>query len=95
MGDFEAAKAMFDHYSRVDEQMLRAREIVIAHKKPRPLTLQPNMFLDVTTGEPVYKGYEASLEGLVQSYVERYPEAFLVDVYKEWAKDAAALRRND
>lgn len=38
MGDFDAAKKMFDHYSEVDETLLRVRDIVIANKIPRRLT---------------------------------------------------------
>ena len=38
MGDFDEAKKMFDHYSEVDETMLRIRDIVLAHKIPRRLT---------------------------------------------------------
>ncbi|TNV82443.1 hypothetical protein FGO68_gene4859 [Halteria grandinella] len=93
MGDFEAAKAMFDGYSQVDEEMLRVRELVIANKVPRRLNLQPNVQLH--EGEPVYKGYEESFEGLIQSFVERYPQPFMEDVYKAWLKDAKAVRRTD
>ena len=74
MGDFEAAKAMFDGYSTVDAEMLRVRDIVIAHKVPRRINLQPNLFCEGE--EPTYKGYDESFEGVIQSYVERYPEAF-------------------
>jgi len=39
LGDFDSAKVFFDHYSEVDEEMLKVREIVIANKKPRRLEL--------------------------------------------------------
>jgi len=39
MGDFEAAKKMFDGYSVVDETMLKVREIVIKNKVPRRINL--------------------------------------------------------
>ena len=39
MGDFEAAKAMFDGYSQVDEHMLKVRDLVIANKVPRRINL--------------------------------------------------------
>jgi len=45
--------------------------------------------------EPVYKGYEESFEGVVQSYTERFPDAFLTDVYNDWVKDAKIMRRTD
>lgn len=71
MGDFDAAKAMFDGYSVVDEQMLKVREIVIANKVPRRINLQPNVFMNEWK-EPEYIGYEESFEGIVESYVDRY-----------------------
>lgn len=72
MGDFEAAKKMFDGYSAVDDEMLRVRDIVIANKVPRRINLQPNVFLDHTNPEPYYKGYDETFEGVIQSYTERY-----------------------
>jgi len=95
MGDFDAAKKMFDGYSVVDETMLRVRDIVIKNKVPRRINLQPNVILESGKIEPVYRGYDESFEGVIQSYTERYNDAFLCDVYKEWAKDAHIMRRID
>jgi dipeptidyl-peptidase-3 len=39
IGDFESAETFFNHYSTVDETMLKVREIVIANKVPRRLEL--------------------------------------------------------
>ena len=76
MGDFEEAKKMFDHYSEVNEEMMKVRQIVIDNKIPRRIELQPNLLLDSVTGEPEYKNYEESFEGVIASYVERFPNAF-------------------
>jgi len=57
LGDYETAKKFFDHYSEVDEEMLKVREIVIANKLPRRLELQPNLFLNHETHEVEYKNY--------------------------------------
>ena len=38
MGDFDEAKKMFDHYSEVDETLLKVRQIVIDNRIPRRLT---------------------------------------------------------
>ena len=95
MGDYEAAKKMFDHYSKVDEELLKARKIVLENKVPRRINLQPNLLLDFVTSEPVYKGYEESFEGVIKSSVERYADPFQEDVFKEWIKDAQMLRRID
>lgn len=95
MGDYEAAKKMFDGYSAVDEVMMKVRDIVIKNKVPRRINLQPNVVLENGKIEPQYRGYEETFEGVVQSYVERYNDAFISDVYKEWARDAHIIRRID
>jgi len=84
MGDFDAAQKFFTHYSQVDEKMLKARDIIIAKKKPRRLELQPNLVLgtDSTGSQKVtYKAYPETHEGIIQSHLERYPGTFRKDVY--------------
>lgn len=39
MGDFESAEKFFNHYSEVDEEMLKVRKIVLDWKLPRRLEL--------------------------------------------------------
>lgn len=95
IGDFDTAKTFFDHYSEVDETMMRVRKIVIDNKLPRRLELQPN--LKLSTGadggqEVSYAGYEANHEGIVQSYIERWQGAFMADVYEQWVQDADQVR---
>ncbi len=51
IGDFEGAENFFNHYSQVDETMLKIREIVIANKVPRRLELQPNLVMQDKTPE--------------------------------------------
>jgi len=72
IGDYEGAEKFFDYYSQVDETMLKVREIVLANKVPRRLELQPNLQM-VKEDAPEYKEYDASFEGIIQSYCERYP----------------------
>ena len=76
IGDFEEAKKFFDHYSEVDEEMLKVRQIVIDNKIPRRINLQDNLLYNPLTGEPLYKPYEETFEGLISSYTERYPDPF-------------------
>lgn len=45
IADYESAEKFFNHYSGVDETMLRARKIIIENKQPRRLELQPNLRL--------------------------------------------------
>ena len=91
IGDFDTAKTFFDHYSKVDETMMRCRKIIMDNKLPRRLELQPNLRLNRSAdgGHKVdYIGYESNFDGIVQSYIERWEGAFLADVYEEWVKDA-------
>lgn len=76
MGDYETAEKFFNHYSEVDEEMIRVRNIVLAHKLPRRLELQPNLFHDSASDKIEYKDYPDNFEGVINSYVERFPESF-------------------
>jgi len=44
IGDYDTAEVFFNNLSQVDDEMLRARQIVIDNKLPRRLELQPNLF---------------------------------------------------
>lgn len=76
LGDFETAEKFFQHYSEVDEEMLKVREIVMANRVPRRLELQPNILRNCqgtqtyteTQGETAtleYKDYDQSFAGIV------------------------------
>ncbi len=89
MGDFESGQKFFEHYSGVGEEMLRVRDIIIANKKPRRLELQPNLLLKGAGSlEVEYRGYSEDFEGIITSYCERFPDAFLADVYHTWCETA-------
>ncbi|GBN36465.1 Dipeptidyl peptidase 3 [Araneus ventricosus] len=88
--DIASAKAMFDMYSAVTSEerypFLEYREIVLARKKPRRILVQANTFLD--EDKVILKNYESSPEGLIQSYVERYPDGSIHTILEElWEKD--------
>ena len=90
LGDFETAKAWFDGYSAVDEEMQRIKELIELHKKPRRLELQPNLFEG--DNDIVYKDYSEDFEGIINSYCERFGPVFMKDVYDEWLKNADKCR---
>ena len=95
IGDYETAEKFFNHYSQVDETMLKVRDIIVANKQPRRLELQPNLKLvtvDDGAQKVKYVGYESTHEGVVQSYLERWEGAFLNDVYEEWMENAEKIR---
>lgn len=90
LGDYDTAHPWFTHYSTVDEEMLKIRDLVILHQLPRRLELQPNL-LDVE-GLVAYRDYPVTYEGIIESYTERFGPGLLQDVYDEWAKNAPAFR---
>ncbi|XP_071042174.1 dipeptidyl peptidase 3 [Parasteatoda tepidariorum] len=91
-GDIESARKMYDGYSLVSSEtahpFLDYREIVMARKKPRRLFTQVNTFLE--DGKVVLKNYDSTFEGMIQSWVERYPDSSICDILEElWKKDSA------
>ncbi len=94
IGDFDAAKKMFDHYSVVDEEMLKVKVLVEAWRIPRRLEQQPNLHYDAENDDAKYKDYTEGFEGIISSYVERYEPHFLGDVYQCWLRDADHFRRH-
>ncbi len=49
----------------------KVRDVVLKNKQPRKVFVQANTFLDEATGAVTCKQYEPTLEGMVQSWVER------------------------
>ncbi|KAI4468162.1 dipeptidyl peptidase iii-related [Holotrichia oblita] len=67
--NIKAARELFKLYSDVTDQWISWRDIVLANKRPRKMFTQPNMVLNK---EIELKTYDASPEGLIQSWVERF-----------------------
>jgi dipeptidyl-peptidase-3 len=87
IGDFETGQKFFEHYSQVDETMLRVREIVMENKVPRRLEIQPNLF----AGESyTYKDYPETFEGIIESYGERFTSHD--DVWALWKEKKDVIR---
>lgn len=49
----------------------KVRQVVMANAQPRKVFVQANTFLDESSGKVTIKQYEPSLEGIIQSWVER------------------------
>ncbi|KAH0844607.1 hypothetical protein AYO21_02072 [Fonsecaea monophora] len=70
--DFEAGKKMYDDITNVDDWWAeKARPIVLKKKTPRKVFVQVNTVLDEETGDVKLVEYEPTIEGMVQSYVDR------------------------
>lgn len=72
-GNIEEAKKLYNHYADVSEPWISWRSIVLANKQPRKMFVQPNMVVGKNSTVKL-KTYEASLEGLLQSWTDRFTE---------------------
>jgi len=90
-GDVAAAKAMYSKYSEVPDEgpypWGKWRDIVMAHKQPRKMLVQSNTILD-KGNDVTLKTYEATHEGLIQSWVDRFQSSDICVILEElWEKD--------
>jgi dipeptidyl-peptidase III len=70
--DVEAGRKLYEDITSVDEWWAeRVRPVVLSKRQPRKVFVQANTVLDEASGEVKLVEYDASLEGMVRSYVER------------------------
>ncbi|XP_071962742.1 dipeptidyl peptidase 3-like [Antedon mediterranea] len=89
-GDFVGAKAYYGQYSAVNddtpEKFLNLREVVMLQKQPRRMFVQVNTKLS-EGGSVELCEYEATATGIVESFIDRFSEAYESNVYDLWQKD--------
>ena len=68
--DIKGATELFSKYTDVDDAMLQIREVVLKKAEPRGVFVQANTYLD-GEGAVTIKNYDATAEGIVQSFLER------------------------
>ncbi|KAF5297918.1 hypothetical protein FQA39_LY11903 [Lamprigera yunnana] len=73
LGDIESAKKLFGRLSEVDEPWLSWRSIILAHKQPRNMLLQPNTKL--VNDSVSLTTYKPDVEGIVNSWLDRFDDA--------------------
>ncbi|KND04584.1 dipeptidyl-peptidase III [Spizellomyces punctatus DAOM BR117] len=67
--DADNGLAFYTKQTTVSDDWIKYREIVLAQKQPRKVFLQGNTFIQ--DGKAVFKEYPVTLEGFIQSFVER------------------------
>jgi dipeptidyl-peptidase-3 len=90
-GDIVRGRALFNHFSKFDEEAKKIRQIIIANQKPRRLVVQGNLLLD--NGVPHIKNYEENFDGVIQSFLERFPQED-VEMLEFWERDFELSRGN-
>ncbi|XP_077293457.1 dipeptidyl peptidase 3 isoform X2 [Arctopsyche grandis] len=83
-GNADGARKLFAHYSELRGSWIQWRDIVLAHKQPRKMLVKPNSFLK--DGSVVLKTYEPSHQGLIQSWVDRFPNTEVDDILEKLAE---------
>ncbi|KAI1367364.1 peptidase family M49 [Xylaria arbuscula] len=71
--DVEAGTKFFGDMTNVDPEFWgkKVRDEVLANKQPRKVFVQANTFLDEATGKVTLKHYDATPQGMIQSWAER------------------------
>lgn len=71
--DVEAGTKYFTEMSNVGLEYwgTKVRDVVLKNKQPRKVFVQANTYLDEETGKVSIKHYDATPEGLIQSWAER------------------------
>ncbi|KAJ3251645.1 hypothetical protein HDU77_005765 [Chytriomyces hyalinus] len=69
--DTEHGLPFYKELTSVPDEWIRYRELVIANKKPRMLLVQGNTFLKAGSEVAELKEYELTLEGFIESVIER------------------------
>ena len=83
--DSESAKEFYAHHSEVSEFFLRVRKITCDNEKPRRLELNHNLKLD-ENNNVVLVEYPETVEGIIESYVDRYGTSINQAIYDQWMK---------
>jgi dipeptidyl-peptidase-3 len=68
--DITNATSLFDKYSTVDDYHLGLREIMIVKSKPRPIYVQPHIYIDKYGVQ--LKEFDISVDGLITSMCENH-----------------------
>lgn len=83
-GDVVRGRELFSHYSKFDEEAKQIRDVIVANQKPRGVEVQCNIFLK--SGQPVLQPYEESFDGIIQSFLDRFP-VYDQEMFEYWERD--------
>ena len=85
-GDVENARKFLSNYSEVKKEYLILRNIILENEHPHRIELNHNLMLNKTNNSVTITEYSERLEGIVESFVNRYSKEDNEDIYDEWVK---------
>lgn len=85
IGDNVAAKEFYDHYSTVNEQFLKIRNIILENEPPRRLELYHNLIKHQDNSISITE-YPETFEGIIESHIDRFNEEHIKEIYAQWTK---------
>lgn len=69
--DVNEGKKLYEHYSKVNEEYIKMREVVMNRKQPRRIFVQSHTELN-TNGTVNYREFDTSPAGVVDSFMTRF-----------------------
>ena len=93
-GNYDTAKKFFEKYLQVNDQFLEVRKKIVENKIYFKYYLYPNLKKDDKSNLITIQEYPETMEGIIQSNVERYGNEFNKDIYQQWKKYETSLIEN-
>lgn len=92
-GDLENASKFINNYSEIDDRFLKIKKIIEKKNRTISLFLFHNLIMD-ENGTVNYKEYKDSLEGIIESNIDRFGTEYNKDIYNQWVKYATNFIKN-
>ena len=93
-GDIESASEFIEKYSQLDEKFLKIKHILDKTELPKTLYLFHNLVRDEEDDSIKYKEYPETLEGIIESNLDRFGNEYNKDIYSQWVKYATNFIKN-
>ena len=82
----------FENAAKVDEKMLKYREIVLKNQLPRRIELMDDVEITTDKTNLNYITFESNFEGLIASHIYHY-QGNCDDVFDLWKKDVIHFKK--
>ncbi len=94
-GNYERAKKFIEKYLEVNDDFLKIRKKIYESKYSLRYYLYHNLKKNENDNTITILEYPETMEGIIQSYVERYGNEFNNDIYQQWIKYETSFLKNN